>query len=149
MICPYCKNEETKVLETRETKDIETRRRRECLKCSKRFTTYEKIEQKPLLIIKKNGNRELFDKEKIIKGLLNSCQKRPISLEDIEKIAESVEDKIRNNNEEEIKSSKIGKLIMSRLKKIDKIAYIRFASVYRDFADIEEFKEEIGKLKKK
>ena len=149
MICPYCGFEENKVLETRETGDLETRRRRECLKCGKRFTTYERVEQKPLFVIKKNGNRELFDKDKIIKGLINSCQKRPISMKDIEELARKVEDKIRSSGDEEIKSSKIGNLIMTRLKKLDKVAYIRFASVYRDFADIDEFKEEISKLKNK
>jgi transcriptional repressor NrdR len=149
MICPYCGFEENKVLETRETGDLETRRRRECLKCGKRFTTYERVEQKPLFVIKKNGNRELFDKDKIIKGLINSCQKRPVSMKDIEELARKVEDKIRSSGDEEIKSSKIGNLIMTRLKKLDKVAYIRFASVYRDFADIDEFKEEISKLKNK
>jgi transcriptional repressor NrdR len=149
MICPFCSREETKVLETRETSDVETRRRRECLSCAKRFTTYERLEQKPLFIIKKSGDRELFDPQKIIKGLVISCQKRPVSLHDIETIVKEVEDKIRSSNEEEIKSSKIGQLVMSRLKKLDKISYIRFASVYRDFADIEEFKEEIAKLKTK
>jgi transcriptional repressor NrdR len=149
MICPFCGNEETKVLETRETSDIETRRRRECLACAKRFTTYERLEQKPLFVIKKGGNRELFDPEKIVKGLIHSCQKRPVSLQDIETIVKEVEEKIRSSNEEEIKSAKIGSLVMSRLKKLDKISYIRFASVYRDFADIDEFKEEISKLKNK
>jgi len=149
MICPYRGFEENKSLETRETGDLETRRRRECLKCGKRFTTYERVEQKPLFVIKKNGNRELFDKDKIIKGLINSCQKRPVSMKDIEELARKVEDKIRSSGDEEIKSSKIGNLIMTRLKKLDKVAYIRFASVYRDFADIDEFKEEISKLKNK
>lgn len=148
MICPYCQHDETKVLETRETTDVETRRRRECQKCMKRFTTYEHVEQKPLFVIKKGDNRELFDKEKIIRGLTNSCQKRPISIEEIEKLASKVEEKIRSTGESEIKSSKIGTLVMNRLKKIDKVAYIRFASIYRDFADIEEFKEAIVKLKK-
>lgn len=149
MICPYCGHEETKVLETRETSDIETRRRRECLACAKRFTTYERLEQKPLFVIKKSGDRELFDSEKIIKGLINSCQKRPVSLKDIESITKEIEEKARTTGEDEIKTSKIGTLVMGRLKKLDKISYIRFASVYRDFADIEEFKEEISKLKKK
>ena len=99
MICPYCGFEENKVLETRETGDLETRRRRECLKCGKRFTTYERVEQKPLFVIKKNGNRELFDKDKIIKGLINSCQKRPVSMKDIEELARKVEDKIRSSGD--------------------------------------------------
>ena len=148
MICPYCQHEETKVLETRETTDVETRRRRECQKCLKRFTTHERVEQKPIFVVKRGDNRELFDREKIVKGLMNSCQKRPISITDIENLSKQIEDKVRNNGDEEIKSSKIGKLVMTRLKKLDKVAYIRFASIYRDFADIEDFKEEVLKLKK-
>jgi len=148
MICPYCQHEETKVLETRETTDVETRRRRECQKCLKRFTTHERVEQKPIFVIKRGDNRELFDREKIVKGLMNSCQKRPISITDIENLSKQIEDKIRISGDEEIKSSKIGKLVMTRLKKLDKVAYIRFASIYRDFADIEDFKEEVLKLKK-
>jgi transcriptional repressor NrdR len=146
MLCPHCQHAESKVLETRETSDKETRRRRECLKCEKRFTTYERIEYQPLFVIKKDGKRESFDKQKIVRGLMRSCEKRPVSLFDIEKLVDDVEYKLRNTDEQEIKSSKIGKLVMNRLKKIDKIAYIRFASVYRDFTDIESFQGEIEKL---
>lgn len=146
MLCPYCSHTETKVLETRETSDTETRRRRECSKCEKRFTTYERIELKPILVVKKDGKREQFDRNKIIHGVLRSCEKRPISMDEIEKIVDSVEYKVRALGMGEIKSTKIGTMVMNRLKKIDKIAYIRFASVYRDFTDIKSFEEEIGKL---
>lgn len=149
MICPFCGYAETKVLETRETTDTETRRRRECLSCEKRFTTYERVEHKPLFVIKKEGARELFDRQKLLKGVAQSCQKRPISAQDIDHLISEVEEKIRGSGVDEVKSSKIGTLVMNRLKKLDKIAYIRFASVYRDFADINEFKEEISKLTSK
>lgn len=146
MICPYCSHDETKVLETRETSITETRRRRECLKCEKRFTTYERIEHKPLLIIKKDGKREQYDREKMMKGMIKSCEKRPVSIHQIERLADDVEYKLRSGEAQEIKSSKIGTLVMNRLKKIDKISYVRFASVYRDFKDIKSFEEEIAKL---
>jgi len=148
MLCPYCHHPESKVLETRETSEQETRRRRECQKCEKRFTTYERIELQPLFVIKKDGKRESFDRQKIIRGLMRSCEKRPVSLFEIEKIVDVVEYKLRNGDEQEIKSTKIGMLVMNRLKKLDKIAYIRFASVYRDFTDIESFQGEIEKLAK-
>lgn len=146
MLCPYCQHAESKVLETRETSEQETRRRRECQKCEKRFTTYERIELQALFVIKKDGKRESFDRQKIIRGLMRSCEKRPVSLFEIEKIVDTVEYKLRNGDEQEIKSTKIGMLVMNRLKKLDKIAYIRFASVYRDFTDIESFQGEIEKL---
>lgn len=149
MLCPYCSHDETKVLETRETSEAETRRRRECLKCERRFTTYERIELKPLLVIKKDGKRESYDREKIIKGLLRSCEKRPVSLMEIEQIADDVEYKIRAMGLQEVKTAKIGQLTMNRLKKKDKIAYIRFASVYRDFTDISSFEDEISRLTEK
>ena len=148
MLCPYCQHSETKVLETRETSEQETRRRRACLKCEKRFTTYERIEQKPIFVIKRDGSRETFDRQKLIRGLMRSCEKRPVTLADIEKLVDDVEYKIRAGDEGEVKSTKIGTLIMNRLKKLDKISYIRFASVYRDFTDIQSFKEEIEKLTK-
>jgi transcriptional repressor NrdR len=146
MICPYCGHEENKVLETRETTETETRRRRECLKCQKRFTTYERVELKPILVVKKDSKREEFDRDKIIKGLLRSCEKRPVSIQDIEQLVDEVEYKIRASGAQEVKSTRIGQLTMNRIKKLDKIAYIRFASVYRDFDDIESFQDEIGKL---
>ncbi len=146
MLCPYCSHSESKVLETRETSESETRRRRECLKCDKRFTTYERIELKPLFVVKKDGKHELFVREKIIGGLIRSCEKRPVSVFEIEKLVDSIEYKLRSSDEREVKSTKIGVLVMNRLKKLDKIAYIRFASVYRDFTDIRSFQEELGKL---
>jgi len=149
MICPYCQHEETKVLETRETSDTETRRRRMCLKCEKRFTTYERVEQQPIFVVKKNGERESFDKEKLSRGVIRSCEKRPVSMDDITSLIDKIEYKVRSSDANEIKSSRIGTLVMIKLKKLDKIAYIRFASVYRDFADLEEFKEEVLKLQKK
>lgn len=146
MLCPFCSHSETKVLETRETSETETRRRRECSKCGKRFTTYERVELKPILVVKKDGKREQFDRNKIIHGVLRSCEKRPVSMDEIEKLVDSVEYKVRSMGAGEIKSTKIGNLVMTRLKKKDKIAYIRFASVYRDFTDIKSFEDEIGKL---
>lgn len=146
MICPYCSQEETKVLETRETSPNETRRRRECSSCNKRYTTYERIELKPILVEKKDGKREQFDREKVMKGLLKSCEKRPISMQQMENLADEVEYKIRSSGNQEVKSTKIGTLTMNRLKKLDKVAYIRFASVYRDFTDIKSFEDEVAKL---
>ena len=148
MICPFCQHPDSRVLETRETSEQETRRRRECMKCTKRFTTYERVEQKPIFVIKRDGSRESFDRHKLVRGIMRSCEKRPVSLEQIEKIVDEIEYKIRNGEEGEVKSTKIGTLIMNRLKKIDKISYIRFASVYRDFTDIASFQEEIQKLTK-
>ncbi len=118
------------------------------MKCTKRFTTYERVEQKPIFVIKRDGSRESFDRHKLVRGIMRSCEKRPVSLEQIEKIVDEIEYKIRNGEEGEVKSTKIGTLIMNRLKKIDKISYIRFASVYRDFTDIASFQEEIQKLTK-
>lgn len=148
MLCPYCQHSETKVLETRETSVQETRRRRMCLRCEKRFTTYERIEQKPIFVIKRDGSRETFDRQKLVKGIMRSCEKRPVSLPSIDLLVDEVEYKLRNSDEGEVKSTKIGVLTMNRLRKLDKIAYIRFASVYRDFTDIASFQDEIEKLTK-
>ena len=149
MRCPYCGYNETKVIDKRESgKNNEiTRRRRECLKCHKRFTTYEKAEDINLFVIKKDGKREEFDKDKILRGIYRSCEKRPISQEQMEEVANKVELEIRNMELKEIKSSKVGQIVMKHLKKLDKVAYIRFASVYKEFADIEEFKMALDKLK--
>jgi transcriptional repressor NrdR len=149
MKCPYCDSLETKVVDKRETEnDTVTRRRRECLSCSKRFTTYERIESVNLIVIKKDGSREQFDRDKIEKGILKACEKRPVSVEKIKEIASEIEFHLRNKDSIEIPSSLIGKIVMNRLKKIDKIAYIRFASVYKDFKDPDEFQEELDKLVK-
>lgn len=147
MKCPYCGFEESKVVDSRSTEDHKAiRRRRECLKCNKRYTTYEKIEDIPILVIKKDSNREYFDKSKIINGLLKACQKRPISRVQIDAVADEVEKKISNDMVTEVKSEAIGEMIMERLKKIDEISYVRFASVYRQFKDVNTFIEEIKNL---
>jgi len=148
MKCPYCNKSKNKVIDKRETEnDIATRRRRECLVCGKRFTTYERIESIDLTIIKKDGRKEKFEIEKIEKGILKACEKRPVSLEDIRKIVRDIEFHLKNKDTTEISSSLIGRMVMTRLKRLDKVAYIRFASVYKDFKDPEEFQEELQKLK--
>ncbi|MFH1589960.1 MAG: transcriptional regulator NrdR [archaeon] len=149
MQCPFCGFKDTKVVETRETSEEVTRRRRECLKCKKRFTTYERIELNPLIVIKKNNVREAFDRQKIKSGILKSCEKRPVPLEKIEKAVEEIESELRRASKAEIPSKKIGTLVMKKLQKLDKIAYIRFASVYREFEDLGSFEEELKKLQKK
>jgi len=147
MRCPFCFHTETKVVDKRQSPDDESiRRRRECLKCQKRFTTYEKPEITTLYIIKKNGNREIFDKQKVLVGLFKACEKRPISRQDIEEMANKIETELRKSDQNEVKSSKVGETVMKYLKKSDKVAYIRFASVYREFTDLESFKEELLKL---
>lgn len=146
MLCPYCKSTETKVTDKRDSEAI-TRRRRECLKCGKRFTTYERVEQ-DLFVIKKDGRRERFNRDKLFEGVAKNLEKRPFTSEEIDKIVADVEAKVyRVAKDKDIQSAKIGKIVMNKLKKVDKVAYIRFAAVYRDFADIEDFKEEIKKLK--
>lgn len=147
MKCPYCGFEESKVVDSRSTEDSKAiRRRRECLKCYKRYTTYEKIEDIPILVIKKDSSREYFDKSKIINGLIIACQKRPVSRNQIESIADEVEKKMSNDMLSEIKSEAIGEMIMDKLKAIDEVAYVRFASVYRQFKDVNTFIEEIKNL---
>lgn len=146
MRCPYCNNEETKVIDKRDSEGI-TRRRRECLKCEKRFTTYERVEL-DLNVLKKDGKREKFDTEKFKRGIYKSLEKRPIKKEEIEEAISEIEAKIyRTAKDEEIQTAKIGEIIMDKLKKMDKVAYIRFASVYREFADLEDFKKELKELK--
>ena len=147
MKCPFCSYEESKVVDSRSTDDYTAiRRRRECLKCSKRYTTYEKIEDIPIQVIKKDLTRENFDKNKIINGLIKACQKRPVSITQIEKLAADVEKVLSNQMNQEVKSDFIGELVMERLKKIDEVSYVRFASVYRQFTDVNTFMEEIRKL---
>ncbi|MFW6282783.1 MAG: transcriptional regulator NrdR [Minisyncoccales bacterium] len=149
MNCPYCKHDQTKVLEKRDLKEGFTRRRRECLKCQKRFTTYEKVEMLDLYVVKKDGRRELFDQKKIFKGIMRACEKRPISKFKIEKIPEQIELRLKKLKKSEIKSSKLGEMIANKLKKLDKVAYIRFASVYKEFEDVDSFAEEIKVLLKR
>jgi len=145
--CPYCGYLESKVVDSRSTEDdISIRRRRECLGCSRRYTTYEKVEDIPILIIKKNMNREYFDRSKMINGLIKACQKRPVSRNQIENIADEVEKKINNEMLTEVKSEYIGEIIMEHLKRVDEVSYVRFASVYRQFKDVSTFLEEIKNL---
>jgi len=145
--CPFCNHEESKVVDSRSTDDNMTiRRRRECLKCSKRYTTYEKIEDIPVLVVKRDLTRENFNKEKIINGLIIACQKRPVSRGQIEKISNDIEKAISNKMITEIETMQIGEMVMERLKPIDEISYVRFASVYREFKDINTFLEEIKSL---
>jgi transcriptional repressor NrdR len=147
MKCPYCTNLESKVVDSRATQDKTTiRRRRECLGCEERFTTYERIDDLPVMVIKRDGNRERFSRNKILKGLLKSCEKRPISRNEIESVVNSIEQKVKNQMENEVDSTIIGELVMDHLRKIDEVAYVRFASVYREFKDIETFRQELDKL---
>ncbi len=149
MKCTFCGHSETKVVDSRESEDL-TRRRRECLSCEKRFTTHERAEPLQLYIIKKDNNREIFDREKLRRGILKACEKRPIPIEKIDSIIGKIEAKLRTIDANEIQSKSLGEEAAKHLKQIDKVAYIRFASVYREFADIEDFKKEIhGLLKKK
>ncbi|HNX40773.1 MAG TPA: transcriptional regulator NrdR [Candidatus Aminicenantes bacterium] len=148
MRCPFCKKDQIKVLDTREVKNgWETRRRRECLHCGARFTTYERIEERPLLVVKKNGEREPYDREKIVKGLLKACEKRPVSAQEIETAADAVETRLFESGNREVRSLTIGELVMAELRRIDKVSYVRFASVYKDFRDIAEFEKELKSLK--
>lgn len=147
MRCPYCNYEDTKVVDSRPVEDgLATRRRRECEKCHKRFTTFEKIENSLLVVVKKDGTRESFDKNKIINGIMRACQKTKVTYEDVQKIADNIERGLNNTMEKEIKSTMIGKLIMEELKKIDQVAYVRFASVYQEFKSVDTFIDEINKL---
>lgn len=147
MRCPFCSYEESKVVDSRSTDDYTAiRRRRECLQCGKRYTTYEKVEDIPVLVVKKDLTRETFNKEKIITGLIKACQKRPVSRKQIEDIADDVEKNISNKMITEVKSDVLGEMIMERLKVIDEVSYVRFASVYRQFKDINTFMEEIKTL---
>ncbi|MEG0296099.1 MAG: transcriptional regulator NrdR [Clostridium sp.] len=150
MRCPFCSYQESKVIDSRSTDDGSAiRRRRECLKCNKRYTTYEKIENLPILVIKRDNTRESFNKEKIINGLIIACQKRPVSRQQIEELAGDIEKVISNKMITEIETDKIGEMVMDRLKSIDEVSYVRFASVYRQFKDINTFLEEIKSLMSK
>jgi transcriptional repressor NrdR len=144
MLCPYCSHDDSKVIDKRDFGGI-TKRRRECLKCQNRFNTQEAVEQTELRVIKKDGRRENFDKEKIRRGLMRACEKRPVSTEKIEKMINSIQEKARKKGND-IKTTFIGELVSKELKKVDKVAYIRFASVYREFADVSDFKKEIKEL---
>ncbi|MBI2611371.1 transcriptional repressor NrdR [Candidatus Gottesmanbacteria bacterium] len=147
MKCPYCENLDTEVVETRDNEDLSTtRRRRECIKCGKRFTTYERIETVPIIVMKKDGRKEQFSRDKLKNGILKACEKTTVGIEEIEKIVDEVERELRGMDSVEVDSKKIGQITATKLKKIDKIAYIRFASVFRRFLDVEDFKKELYKL---
>ena len=148
MRCPYCKHEDSRVIDSRATDDGMTiRRRRECSACGKRFTTYEVVEKVPLMVIKNDGRREPFNSEKLLNGLIRSCEKRDIPMEKIVNLSHEIERDVRNTMEREIPSKKIGEFVMDRLKDFDEVAYIRFASVYRKFADISSFITELDELR--
>jgi len=145
--CPYCGYPESKVIDTRPTDEGERiRRRRECLSCEKRFTSYEIVETVPVIVIKKDGTRETFDRDKISNGILRACEKRPVSLKDIEGLIDDIESKLYNMLEREVSSERIGEMVMERIQKLDEVAYVRFASVYRQFKDINSFMTELAKL---
>ena len=147
MKCPFCGFSDSKVIDSRPADEGNTiRRRRECLDCQKRFTTYEIIERMPLVVIKRDGSRQAFDRIKIINGMVRACEKRPVTMAQIEQAADEVEQELRGRLETEVKSEQIGEMVMARLKVIDQVSYVRFASVYRSFKDIETFMEELAKI---
>ena len=147
MKCPFCAFEESKVIDSRPTDEGEKiRRRRECISCANRFTTYEIIESVPIMIIKKDKSRESFNREKLLKGMVRACEKRPVPIDTLEKIVDEIESEIQNSLDREITSVKIGELVMDKLKDVDEVAYVRFASVYRQFKDINTFMSELKKL---
>jgi transcriptional repressor NrdR len=147
MKCPFCGHLEDKVVDSRESKEGESiRRRRECMKCERRFTSYERIDEIPYMVIKKDGRRERFDRQKVLAGVMRACEKRPVSMGKMEQIVNEVETFVIDSPERERTSSEVGRVIMEKLQQLDKVAYIRFASVYRDFKDVNEFREELEKL---
>ena len=139
MKCPYCGKENTRVIDSRPTDDSSIRRRRQCDECGKRFTTYEKVETLPLIVVKKDNNREPYDREKIVAGIVRSCHKRPISMKQINDMVDDIEGQIFNMEEKEIPTTTIGSIVMDKLKDLDEVAYVRFASVYREFKDVNTF----------
>lgn len=149
MKCPYCGKENTRVIDSRPTDDSSIRRRRQCDECGKRFTTYEKVETLPLIVVKKDNNREPYDREKIVAGIVRSCHKRPISMKLINDMVDDIEGQIFNMEEKEIPTTTIGSIVMDKLKDLDEVAYVRFASVYREFKDVNTFMDEIKKILKK
>ena len=147
MKCPFCAHLESKVVDSRPAEEgASIRRRRECLACHKRFTTYETMESLPLVVIKKDGSRQSFDRNKVLSGLIRACEKRPVPYQTLEEMANEIEQVLQNKMEREINSAEIGELVMERLKKVDEVAYVRFASVYRQFKDINTFMAELTKL---
>lgn len=147
MKCPYCGYKESKVIDSRPAEEGSSiRRRRECLSCAKRFTTYETVESLPMVVIKKDGSRQSFDRNKVMNGLIRACEKRPVSFSTMEEIVNEIEQTLQNEMEREVSSAEIGELVMERLKKVDEVSYVRFASVYRQFKDINTFMSELNKL---
>ena len=147
MKCPFCGYADSKVIDSRPAEEGATiRRRRECLACQKRFTTYETVEHMPLVVVKRDGSRQAFDRAKLINGLVRACEKRPVALEDMEKIADDIEQELQSRLEKEVSSVTIGEMVMARLKDLDEVAYVRFASVYRSFKDLNTFMAELSKL---
>ena len=147
MKCPYCGDQESKVVDSRHSEDGQSiRRRRECLSCQKRFTTYETVESLPMVVIKRDNSRQSFDRNKILNGMLRACEKRPVAMADLELAADEIEQSIQNSLDREVSTARIGELVMERLKPLDEVAYVRFASVYRQFKDINSFMRELNKI---
>ena len=147
MRCPYCGYQESKVVDSRHSDDnTSIRRRRECLSCQKRFTTYETVESLPMVVVKKDNSRQSFDRNKILNGMVRACEKRPVSMADLEQAVDEIEQIIQNSLDREVSTERIGELVMERLKPLDEVAYVRFASVYRQFKDINTFMAELNKL---
>ena len=148
MKCPFCNELDSKVVDSRPTDEGNSiRRRRECLRCHRRFTTYETVESLPIVVIKRDGSREAFDRAKLIRGLLKSCEKRPVSLRQLEELAEDIEQRLQNRLENEVDSQEVGEMVMEKLKDLDDIAYVRFASVYQKFSDIDDFVRIISEVR--
>ncbi|TJX13347.1 transcriptional repressor NrdR [Tissierella creatinini] len=147
MKCPFCECLESKVIDSRPTDEGQAiRRRRECISCAKRFTTYEKIEEIPTIIVKRDGNRQAYDRNKLLNGIIKSCEKRPVPMSTIESLVDEIEKSISNSMEKEITSVEIGEMVMNKLKNVDEVAYVRFASVYRQFKDVNSFMDELKKI---
>ena len=147
MKCPYCGEQDSKVVDSRHSEDGQSiRRRRECLSCQKRFTTYETVESLPMVVIKRDNSRQSFDRNKILNGMLRACEKRPVPMADLELAVDEIEQSIQNSLDREVSTAKIGELVMERLKPLDEVAYVRFASVYRQFKDINSFMRELNKI---
>jgi transcriptional repressor NrdR len=147
MNCPFCGHKEDKVIDSRESKEGDVvRRRRQCLGCERRFTTYERSDEIPYMVVKKDGRREKFDRQKVLNGLLKACEKRPVAMAKLAEVVDAVEGKLADNSDREISTTEIGEMLMEHLKNLDKIAYVRFASVYRDFQDVEAFLNELKNL---
>ena len=146
MKCPYCGFSESKVVDSRPADEGSIRRRRECLQCERRFTTYETVESLPMVVIKKDGSRQTFDRSKVLRGIQRSCEKRPVPVADMERMALELEQELQNELEREISTELVGEMVMDKLKKADEVAYVRFASVYRQFKDINTFMSELNKL---